>query len=126
LYLAKRKTEILPGNYICISFKNLIEHESAITRCEEEGIGLGITLCTKIAESYDGNLEYSENSGAVTAKLSLPFIQNDPSTMLASASAFSELKESLEERYKPVRLFMQEVLARYDYNSKPAKRKGLR
>jgi signal transduction histidine kinase len=94
------------GVSVCVSFKNLVDEDNSYNDCS----GLGLPLCMKIARHYGGRLDYVEERGAITAKLSLPV---DIGAKEEARIGFSsEINEFIGERYKPVRVFMQKILER--------------
>jgi signal transduction histidine kinase len=94
-------------NYVSISVKNLVGADEIESRCvADECSGLGLHLCMKVAESYNGELRYVEEDGSVTVKFMLPLDSEDPKIGLSS-----DFVDYISDRNKPVKLFMYEVLA---------------
>jgi signal transduction histidine kinase len=116
LYSPQNSTVIVQvsadSGFVCMSITNL----TTLKRWSppEEDYGLGIALCAKIAEFFGGKLEYIDSETTITAVLKLPFLsdlqdfppQNNSSAMPLS----SDFADYISESFKPVRLFMNEVL----------------
>jgi K+-sensing histidine kinase KdpD len=93
------------NDFLCVSFTNLRDIEKF--KEVENSKGLGISLCTKIAEHHGGELEFLEIEGKITAELYLPLTASE-NGQYACLSA--DWNDYVGERFKPVNLFMQEVL----------------
>jgi len=93
-------------DFACISFTNL----STLERWTppEESTGTGISLCMKVAQYNSGRLSYSEEAGTVNAKLYLPIEKTAVLPLCADFSA--DFADYICERFKPVNLFITEVL----------------
>ncbi|MCL2071366.1 MAG: hypothetical protein FWH07_03925 [Oscillospiraceae bacterium] len=92
--------------YVCVSVKNL----NGLKKCDP---GLGLTLCKRIAERCGGMFECIHERGCITAKIMLPLQNEEPGVGLSS-----EFVEYFSDRYKPVKLFMYEVVERIKRNVK--------
>ena len=94
-------------DYVSISVKNLSGLDGVgFARDKEECSGQGLFICMKAAETNGGKVEYIEEGGSITAKLLLPLIEESEPSELSS-----KLAEYISDKYTPVNLFMQEVLA---------------
>jgi K+-sensing histidine kinase KdpD len=92
------------AGFASIGITNLLEEKF---QDDDEHLGLGILLCRKIAQHYNGKLEYIEINGTSTAELQFP---REEDTSMPLCSDFADY---VAEKYRPAKLFMYEVLAKY-------------
>jgi signal transduction histidine kinase len=110
LYSPAKSTVVVslenPGNEICISVTNLNAHKDyKFFKPPEENFGLGIALCVKIAEHHGGKFDFTQSKGRTVAKLFLP-LESDNSDFIL----YTDYADYISEKFKPVRLFIYEVL----------------
>ncbi|MCL1866463.1 MAG: HAMP domain-containing histidine kinase [Oscillospiraceae bacterium] len=96
--------------FVCVSVTNL--NSEKLYDNSDSNSELGIPLCMKIADKYNGKLEYNQVDGNKTeVKISLPLCEGDSSEYdYGGVDFLTETSEYFAQRFQPVNLFMSAVL----------------